>query len=124
MEIYKNVVLLLLLFTASLMSSSLYAASTLCLESKNKYATPEAATHVGNCQPQASSKWQEAPVEDDKLFCFSIHQGKLQASQEELLKCKVVLDKSKNIDDEIQPKRFDAFDHIKKLIKPLPYPKL
>ena len=116
MEIYKNVVLLLLLFTASLMSNSLSAASTLCLDSKNKYATPDAMASA-NCNPPAS-KWQEVPTEDDKLFCFSIHQGQIQASTEELLKCKIILDKEKSFDDVIQPKKFDALNQLKQLIKP------
>jgi hypothetical protein len=123
MKRYKNVVLLLLLFTASLMSSSLYAASTHCLDSKNKYATPDAIANAASCQ-SPTSKWQETPTEDDKLFCFSIHQGKLQASQEELLKCKVILDKSKQIDDEIKPQSFDAFNRLKQWVKPSAPPQI
>lgn len=95
MERYKHTTLSLLLGLSSIaMSSTSFAASTVC-GGTNKYsATPQPISISTSCD-KPNLKQQPAITENDKTFCFDVKRGKIQANRDELLKCQLIPDKNK-----------------------------
>ena len=96
MERYKHTTLSLLLGLSSIaVSSTSFAASTVC-GGTNKYsATPQPISISTSCD-KPNLKQQPAITEDDKTFCFDVKRGKIQAvNRDELLKCQLIPDKNK-----------------------------
>jgi hypothetical protein len=121
MERYKYIVLLLsLLGLATVMSSTVQAASLSCGEhagnNKHTLIPPQDVAMTAVCRPPLSQ--QTDITEEDKLFCFGVHQGKIQASSDDLLKCKIVQDKiHKALNLKSKPDSFDqALNTIKRLV--------